>query len=83
MKKTILFILAVFLVVTWGRAQTAEDFNVELTDDGLGVRIKGYTGKAVSVNIPAEIEGLPVREIGESAFGATGPLPLLPYLRGW
>jgi hypothetical protein len=49
-------------------AQTAADFSVELTADGAGVRIRGYTGSATRVTIPATIEGLPVREIKTFAF---------------
>jgi hypothetical protein len=49
-------------------AQTASDFNVELTDDGTGVRIRGYTGTVLAVKIPAMIESMPVREIGSNAF---------------
>jgi hypothetical protein len=55
-------------------AQSAEsDFEVALTDDGNGVVIKRYTGKATkTITIPATIEGLPVREIGEMAFIGVG-----------
>jgi hypothetical protein len=54
-------------------AQTASDFEVALTDDGNGVVIKSYTGKVTSTfKIPATIEGLPVREIGEMAFIGEG-----------
>ncbi|GHV89423.1 hypothetical protein AGMMS50267_17830 [Spirochaetia bacterium] len=48
---------------------TAEaDFNVALTADGTGVVIEKYTGKGGVITIPATIEGMPVREIGEGAF---------------
>ncbi|GHU55702.1 hypothetical protein FACS189442_3590 [Spirochaetia bacterium] len=53
-------------------AQTEADFNVTLTDDGSGVVITGYTGKAEQVRVPAEIQGMPVREIGEWAFSVRG-----------
>jgi hypothetical protein len=61
---------ALLLAVTTATvsAQTVADFNVELTNDGEGVRIKGYTGKVMAVKIPAEIEGMPVKEIGYGAF---------------
>jgi len=44
------------------------DFQVERTKDGKGIVIAHYTGKAAEVRIPASIQGLPVREIGERAF---------------
>jgi hypothetical protein len=46
------------------------DFNVSLTEDGKGVVIKKYTGSATEVRIPATIQGMPVKEIGEKAFDA-------------
>jgi hypothetical protein len=49
-------------------AQTEADFNVGLTADGRGVVINGYTGTATNVRIPATIEDMPVREIGNNAF---------------
>jgi hypothetical protein len=62
MKKMLLsVVMAVFATVAY--AQTAGDFNVTLSDDGKGVIVTGYTGSAVDVTIPSEIEGLPVREI--------------------
>jgi hypothetical protein len=55
-------------------AQTEADFTVELTGDGAGVVITGYTGKAAAVKIPAAIQGMPVREIGpERLFLSDGP----------
>ncbi|GHV43712.1 hypothetical protein AGMMS49546_26110 [Spirochaetia bacterium] len=45
-----------------------KDFTVELTQDGKGVAITGYTGKTVAVKIPATIQGMPVREIWAEAF---------------
>lgn len=54
-------------------AQTASDFEVALTEDGNGVVIKAYTGNVTNtIRIPATIEGLPVREIGERAFIGAG-----------
>ena len=44
------------------------EFSRELTEDAGGVRILKYNGSAKSVVIPAEIEGLPVKEIVEKAF---------------
>ena len=43
-------------------------FTVEDTEDGRGVVITGYTGKATELKIPAKIQGKPVRGIRESAF---------------
>jgi hypothetical protein len=67
MKKAI-FVLAMILASTITFAQTEADFTVGLTDDGTGVVIKGYTGKVLQVNIPATIQGMPVKEIGRNAF---------------
>ncbi|MBD5426077.1 MAG: leucine-rich repeat protein [Treponema sp.] len=44
------------------------EFSRELTEDSSGVRILEYNGSAKSVVIPAEIEGLPVKEINRRAF---------------
>jgi hypothetical protein len=43
-------------------------FSYELTSDGRGIRITGFTGNLEKVVIPAAIEGFPVLEIGERAF---------------
>jgi hypothetical protein len=54
-------------------AQTEADFEAALTEDGNGAVIKKYTGKVTgTIRIPATIEGLPVREIGEAAFVGAG-----------
>jgi hypothetical protein len=50
-------------------AQNASDFTVELTGDGEGVVITGYTGTVTDVTIPANIEGFPVREIKSMSSG--------------
>ena len=44
------------------------DFTVTLTSDNAGVVIVRYRGSASVVRIPANIQGLPVRIIGEGAF---------------
>ena len=50
-------------------AETPEsDFTVTLTSDNTGVLIVSYNGNASSVVIPATIQGMPVRIIGEDAF---------------
>jgi predicted small lipoprotein YifL len=45
---------------------TAEDFDYDVTRDGTGIVITRYKGMATIVNIPAVIEGLPVKELGTS-----------------
>ena len=50
------------------RAAPASDFSYDLTADKSGVLIKGYTGNGGIVVIPATIEDMPVKEIGEFAF---------------
>jgi hypothetical protein len=49
-------------------AQTTDEFRVSTTRDGTGVVITGYTGSSSTVNIPASIQGLPVKEIATRAF---------------
>jgi hypothetical protein len=53
----------------FAKSDTAEaDFEVALTSDGAGVVINKYIGSAAQVRIPATIQGMPVREIGQWAF---------------
>ena len=47
--------------------RAAEPFAYELLEDGTAV-VTRYTGRASVVEIPAELGGVPVREIGEEAF---------------
>lgn len=47
---------------------TAADFAYDLTSDGKGVVITGYKANVTIVNIPATIEGFPVREIRSGVF---------------
>lgn len=68
MRKKLCFIALVFMLATTAFAQTEMDFEVGLTADGTGVVIKKYTGRVETVRIPTTIQGMPVREIGESAF---------------
>ena len=49
-------------------ANPATDFEYDLTEDGEGVIIKKYTGKATDVVIPAVIEDFPVVAVGSYAF---------------
>ncbi len=44
------------------------DFRAGVTQDGTGVVILEYVGNTTAVRIPATVQGLPVREIGERAF---------------
>jgi len=46
-----------------GKASPVSDFSYDLTADGTGIIIKGYTGKGGKVVIPATIENYPVKEI--------------------
>ena len=55
-------LLAMILAPIW--AQTESDFTVGLTSDGTGVVIRKYNGTATAVKIPATIQGMPVKEIG-------------------
>lgn len=72
-KKT--FILVVILLITVPLfAQRVADFNVELTNDGNGVIIKGYTGNLSKITIPTVIDGIPVKEIKGNGYEQ----PVLP-----
>jgi hypothetical protein len=55
--------------VGWDRREApASDFSYDLSEDGQGIVIKGYTGEGGKVVIPATIEDIPVVEIGERVF---------------
>jgi hypothetical protein len=47
---------------------SAEDFEYDINSKGDGILIKKYNGLATIVNIPATIEGYPVKELGEMIF---------------
>jgi hypothetical protein len=49
-------------------AAPSTDFSFDLTEDGEGVVITGYSGKGGKVVIPTAIEDVPVLEIGYQAF---------------
>ena len=69
MTRKLFFIVIVLLIAdTMAFAQTEADFKFGLTADNEGVLITKYTGKATVVRIPATIQGMPVREIGNEAF---------------
>jgi hypothetical protein len=72
-KPTLLVLALAFTTAAGLFAQTAADFEVTLTEDGNGAVIVKYIGKVTNtIKIPATIEGLPVREIGASAFSDVG-----------
>ena len=48
---------------------TTAGFEYEVINDGTEVRITRYTGDDYSVVVPDAIDGLPVTEIGDNAFG--------------
>ena len=54
-------------VTTVASAETYEDFEYEVLDDGT-VEIKGYNGTGGDVDIPSEIDGKKVKRIGGYAF---------------
>jgi hypothetical protein len=68
MKKMFFVVLVAALVRAPAFAQTVNDFKIDLSRNMDAVIITGYTGTASRVVIPAEIEGIPVRTIGKSAF---------------
>ncbi len=51
---------------------TTGEFRYQLMASGDGVEITGYTGTSTVIEIPAEIEGLPVVSIGLRAFTGKG-----------
>jgi hypothetical protein len=78
MKKNTFFVFGVLaLLLTFGvaltacgggKANPASDFTYDLTADGQGIIIKGFTGKGSKVVIPETIEDIPVVEIGRGVF---------------
>jgi hypothetical protein len=69
MRKMILGFIMALTVMANAFSQTEADFSVGLTADGEGVVIRKYIGTITQVRIPATIENMPVKEIGDSAFG--------------
>ena len=63
-----LLIALLFAVATTANAETTADGLEYFVNDN-EVTISDYTGNATDLNIPAEIDGLPVTSIGEYAFG--------------
>lgn len=61
-----------------GEMEAPEDtaFTFEDTEDGTGIVITGYTGTQTSFSVPEQIEGKPVKEIGERAFENGGAVKI-------
>lgn len=88
-KKAILGILFVGLFLSMGcsgkaqaqsgarssgsNASPVSDFSYDLSDDGKGIKITGYTGNGGRVVIPSTIEDMPVVEIRNIAFLGYNP----------
>jgi hypothetical protein len=51
-----------------GSESSSGGFSYDLTEDGTGIVITKYTGKASKVTVPAKIEGYPVLEIANGVF---------------
>jgi hypothetical protein len=68
MLRKLFFVVAFFTVGVSLFSQTEADFDATLTEDYTGIRITNYKGNATEVSIPAIIQGMPVKEIGNSAF---------------
>ena len=68
MNKKLLIMTIMLALAAVAFAQPAKTFLAELTGDSTGVIITKYNGNAISVNIPATLEGLPVKGIGKGAF---------------
>lgn len=69
----LLFVLsgAVVLMAEGAKANPASDFEYDLNEEGSGVVIKKYKGKAKDVVIPSEIEEFPVVHLDGTAFCGT------------
>lgn len=73
-------ILVVLAVLPFAAAAEAEgklasgDYEYLITPGGGSATITKYTGSAAELNIPAELDGLPVTAIGELAFSGNGSL---------
>ena len=68
MKKLIIALTLIAILAISGWSQDAGSFLVTVNRDGSGVVITGYGGSIRDVKIPANIQGLPVKEIGPRAF---------------
>ena len=67
MKKNLSVITTLLIgltLISCSRVNPASDFIYGLTDDGKGVIIREYVGKSYKINIPTEIEGIPVVKVG-------------------
>lgn len=71
MKKIIIASIMALAMATVVFPQSEADFRVELTKDGAGAVITEYNGKVAQVKIPATIQGVPVKEIGNNAFSSS------------
>ena len=78
---TALAVVVGFSIAPVAFAQAPEsDFRVSLTRDNRSVIIERYHGRATNVEIPATIQGLPVRVIGHNAFDRSGLGSVTPRL---
>jgi len=67
-KKSVISVVVLLVLAVPLFAQTPNDFKIDLSKSGDAITITGYTGNVTKVVLPAEIEGIPVRTIGSSAF---------------
>ena len=70
-KKTIAYFALTLLMSMTAYAQQfnpESNFRIARIDNGRAVSITGYTGNSTAVNIPPQIQGLPVTAIGDRAF---------------
>jgi len=69
MKKTIGLLMLLASFTAHGQQYDNErDFKTEKTSDGKSVVIMGYLGKNTTINIPPQIQEMPVIGIGKDAF---------------
>lgn len=67
-------VLLLGTVCLFAAAKTSGDWTYTTNEAG-EVTLSGYKGAGGEVVVPAEIDGAPVRHIGDGAFANPGPLP--------
>lgn len=68
MKKYAFVFILTAIIIAPLFAQIESNFRVAFTDDGSGVIVRRYSGTELQVTIPAMIQYMPVKEIGQEAF---------------
>ena len=73
LRRMVLCALALCLILASAAVADTNDFTFTLDESGSGYQVTGYSGGESSITVPDWYDGLPVTEIGKSAFmGQTG-----------